>query len=127
MPTTEDTDLAGVVTFAGVMLLVLGAFQSLEGLTTLLRDSAYLITADGALIEPDPAVWGWSHLALGAVSVAAGAGILHGRAWARAVGVVLASVAAIAHFLLLATAPLWCTVLICVEIVVVFALCRRPA
>lgn len=131
MTTTTDEavepDLGGVVNFAGVMLLALGAFQFMEGLTTLLRDSAYLVTADGALIELDPAAWGWGHLILGLVSAAAGAGILRGQTWARVVGVLLTAVAALAHFLLLATAPLWCTVLICVEIVVIFALCRRPA
>jgi hypothetical protein len=131
MTTTTDEavapDLTGVVTFAGVMLLTLGAFQFMEGLTTLLRDSAYLITADNSLITLDPAAWGWSHLALGLISAAAGAGILRGRQWARAVGVLFTAAAALAHFLLLATAPLWCTVLIGTEIVVIFALCRRPA
>jgi hypothetical protein len=125
--TTQETDLAGVVRFAGIMLLTLGAFQFTEGLTTLLRDGAYLVAADGTLIELDPAVWGWVHLTLGLISAAAGAGILRGQVWARVVGVLLTTVAALAHFLLLATSPLWCTVLICVEIVVIFALCRRPA
>lgn len=124
----DKSGTAKVVSFAGVMLLVLGAFQVMEGLTALLRDSAYLVAPDGALIELNPATWGWSHLIAGLISASAGAGILRGQVWARVVGVVLTSLLALGHFLLLAEAPLWCTLLICVEIVVIFALCRgdRP-
>jgi hypothetical protein len=129
---TDDLGMAGVIRFAGVMMLTLGVFQTMQGLSTLLHQQAYLVTADGSLIHLNWAVWGWSHLILGLVSAATGWGVLRGRMWARVIGVLLTSFAALAHFTLLAAAPLWCSILICIEVVVVYALCahgpevRRP-
>jgi hypothetical protein len=127
-----DLGMAGVVRFAGVMLLTLGAFQTMEGLSTLLHEQAYLVSPDGMLIELDPIVWGWSHLILGLLAAADGWGVLRGLMWARVAGVLITAFAALAHFTLLAAAPLWCSILICVELVVIYALCahgsevRRP-
>jgi hypothetical protein len=123
----DDLGMEGTVRFAGVMLLTLGAFQAMEGLTTLLQERAYLVAPDGMLIELDPAVWGWSHLVLGLVCAAAGWGVLRGLMWARVAGVLLTAFAALVHFTLLAAAPLWCSILICVEVVVIYALCAHGA
>jgi hypothetical protein len=122
---TADLGMAGVVRFAGVMLLTLGAFQIMEGLSTLLREQAYLVTADGTLIDLNWTAWGWTHLIIGLLCAAAGWGVLRGQMWARVAGVLLTAFAALAHFTLLAAAPLWCSILICVEVVVIYALCAH--
>ncbi|GIE30685.1 hypothetical protein Ait01nite_037300 [Actinoplanes italicus] len=117
--------MAGTVRFAGVMLLTLGAFQAMEGLRTLLQERAYLVTPDGMLIALDWTVWGWGHLVLGLICAATGWGVLRGLMWARVAGVLFTAFAALAHFALLAAAPLWCSILICVEVVIIYALCAH--
>jgi hypothetical protein len=116
---------AGLVVFAGIMLVALGISQLMEGITALVHGEAYLVTADNMLLEPDPQTWGWTHLALGLISCAAGAGVLMGQWWARAIGVLFTAAGALLHFFFLATAPFWCTILICLEVLVIFALCAH--
>ncbi|MEV0902584.1 hypothetical protein [Actinoplanes sp. NPDC049802] len=121
-PAPEADTWVGLVVFAGIMLLALGVFQLMEGVTALLHGEAYLMTAEGMLIEPNPQTWGWTHLFLGLLSGAAGVGIMLGQTWARAVGVVFTAAGALIHFLFLAVAPFWCSILISLEVVVIYAL-----
>ncbi|MBO3739227.1 DUF7144 family membrane protein [Actinoplanes flavus] len=124
-PAPEADTWIGLLVFGGVMLLALGVFQLMEGFTALLHGEAYLVTAEGMLIEPNPQAWGWTHLLLGLVSGAAGVGILFGQTWARVVGVLFTAAGALVHFLFLATAPVWCTILIALEVLVIYALCAH--
>jgi len=66
--------------------------------------------------------WGWVDLILGAVVVAAGACVLLGMVWARAVGVVLATLSAVASFMSLPFYPIWSIILIAVNLFVIWAL-----
>ena len=112
----------GVVVFGGIMLLTLGAFQATEGAVALLREEFYLVTSDGLLLELDYTVWGWVHLLLGLLAGAAGAGVLLGLLWARIIGVLLAFLSALVHLTFLPAAPLWCTILIGMDILIIYAL-----
>ncbi|MEV6300607.1 hypothetical protein AB0M02_14465 [Actinoplanes sp. NPDC051861] len=115
------TSWVGVLSFAAIMMLVLGGFQILEGVTTLAHQEAFLSLANG-VVELDYQTWGWSHVILGTVTVATGIGVFLGQTWARVVGVIITAGAALTHFSFLAVAPLWCSILICVEVVVIYAL-----
>ena len=54
---------AGLAGFAGVLLLVVGAFQALEGLSAIVRDRLLVLTRD-YLYRLDISAWGWIHLLL---------------------------------------------------------------
>jgi len=120
--TAEMPSWTGLVVFGGIMLLFLGTAQFVEGVSALLQDRAYMVTADGALIEMDATTWGWTHLIIGLISLAAGAGVLRGLLWARLLGALFTAAAAVFHFLLLANAPFWFSILICGELLVIYAL-----
>jgi hypothetical protein len=66
--------------------------------------------------------WGWFHIISGIVVVAAGVCVFLGQAWARIVGVVLASLSAIEWFLFLFYAPLWSILVIALDVFIIWAL-----
>jgi hypothetical protein len=116
----------GLTTFAGVMLLVVGAYQVLNGIAALLNDTIYISTPD-YVYSFDLTSWGWVHLLLGAAVGLVGAAILRGQAWARWVGIGLVSVSLVANFMFIPYYPLWASVIIALEITVIVALATPSA
>ena len=62
------------------------------------------------------------HLILGLVALAAGFGVLSGRTWARVVAIILAVVSALVNFSVLGEYPIWMTILITLDVIVIYAL-----
>ena len=110
----------GLTMFASVILMVVGVFQSLAGLTAILNDEAFVVVKD-YLLKLDTTGWGWIHLLLGIVLFLAGLGLLQGQVWARTVAVILASLSAIANFLWLPIQPWWAIIVITLDIFVIWA------
>src|SRR6266700_6790425 len=48
----------GMVVFAGVMMVMLGIFHALEGLTAILKDEFFVFTPTNYLISVDLTGWG---------------------------------------------------------------------
>ncbi|MFR9805501.1 hypothetical protein ACL02T_24920 [Pseudonocardia sp. RS010] len=65
---------------------------------------------------------GWIHLILGVLVAAAGCGVIVGQLWARAIGILVASLNLIANFLFLPYSPWWSILLIALDIAVIWAL-----
>src|SRR3954463_359154 len=78
---------AGWVVFGGVMLIMLGSFQIIEGLVALFDDGFYAVRSSGLVVQVDYNTWGWVHMVIGVVGVLAGLGLLVGNMLARIVGV----------------------------------------
>jgi hypothetical protein len=116
-----STAWAGWAIFASMMMVMVGAFQVIVGLTALLN-SSYYVARNGLLINVNYAAWGWVHLVLGAVAVAAGFGLLAGRMWARVVGIAMALVSAVVNLAFMAAYPLWSTTVIALDVVVIYAI-----
>jgi len=112
----------GWILFAGVMMIVLGMFHAFQGFIAIFDDSYYLVGRRGLTIHADYAVWGWIHLALGVVVGAAGIGLLNGRLWGRIVGVIVSVLSIMLNVAFLAAYPLWSTIMIAVDILVIWAL-----
>ncbi|MFL6069879.1 MAG: hypothetical protein ACJ73L_11835 [Actinomycetes bacterium] len=110
----------GMTMFASVILMVVGVFQSLAGLTAIINDDRLLATED-YLIKLDTTGWGWIHLILGIVLFLAGLGLLQGQLWARTIAVILAALSAIANFLWLPIQPWWAIIIITLDIFVIWA------
>src|SRR3954451_18280212 len=72
----------GWITFAGAMLILLGAFQVIEGLVALFARGFYAVGPQGLIVSVDYNAWGWLHLIIGVVVIAAGADTLTGQTWA---------------------------------------------
>jgi hypothetical protein len=119
---TGRSGWTGWVVFAGVMMFMLGSFEVIAALVAIFDDEYYLVAPSGLVVQVDYTAWGWLHLALGAITIAAGAGVLAGRMWARVVGIVLAVVSAIANMAFMAAYPLWSILVIALDVIVVYAL-----
>ena len=120
---SQDNYSGGAVvltTFASVILMITGVFQSLAGLTAIVNDEVFVTTED-YLLKADVSAWGWIHLILGIVLFLAGLGLLQGAVWARTVAVVLASLSAIANFLWLPVQPWWAIIMITLNIFIIWA------
>jgi hypothetical protein len=112
---------AGLSSFAGVLLIVVGAFQALEGLSAIIRNELLVVTQDYAY-KLNVASWGWIHLLVGLALAAVGVAILSGAIWARIVGIGIAVISAIAQFLSLPYYPVWAILVIALDVGVIWAL-----
>ncbi|MFG1990898.1 hypothetical protein ACGFJ7_13075 [Actinoplanes sp. NPDC048988] len=120
--TAEPTAWVGVVIFAAVMLLLMGGFQIMEGIVAIFRDDYYLTTSRGLVLTLDYTAWGWTHLIIGLIAVGTGIGIFAGQTWARVVGIIIASVSALANAAFLPAYPIWCAILIAIDVLIIYAL-----
>jgi len=112
----------GFVVFGGIMLLMMGGVQAIEGFVAILRDDYYLVSRNGLLINLDYPTWGWIHLIIGLIAVAAGIGVLAGQMWARVTGIVIAVISALANLAFMSAYPIWATIVIAADVLVIYAL-----
>jgi hypothetical protein len=113
----------GGVVFAGVMLVLLGFFQTISGLAAILEDD-FFVVAPNYTYELDVTAWGWIHLILGIVMILAGFSLFAGSTWARVVGITLASLSAIANFFFIPYYPFWSLLIIALAVWVIWSLTR---
>ena len=123
----EPTGWVGWVFFAGIMLVMLGAFSAIMGFTAFFKESYYWVSSDNLLVRVNYTGWGWAHLILGLAAVAAGLGVMVGQMWARVVGIVFAGLSAVINIAFVAAYPLWSLVIIALDVVVIFALAVHGA
>ncbi|MEU8292990.1 hypothetical protein [Streptomyces pseudogriseolus] len=110
-------------TVAAAFLMVFGGIMAIfEGIAAIARDDVFVATPNFTYAFSLTG-WGWVHLILGVLVAAAGMALFRGAAWARAVGVVLAGLSMIAHFVWLPYQPVWSVVLIVIDGFVIWALC----
>jgi hypothetical protein len=112
----------GWVIFAGVVMIVEGAFHVIDGLVALFEKGYYVVTSSHLALHVNYAAWGWTHLALGALFVLVGLGVLAGQTWARVVGIALAVISAVINLAFIAAYPVWGVILIALDIVIIYAL-----
>jgi hypothetical protein len=112
---------AGWISFAGFMMIMLGAFHAVAGLVGIVNDTFY-VKGSKYLFQFDRTTWGWINLIVGIIVVLAGFGVFTGAVWARTVGVIMAIVSGIAAFAWLPWYPFWSIVIIVVAVAVIWAL-----
>ena len=112
----------GWVVFAGVVMITLGAFHIIDGLVALFEKGFYSVTSSHLVVHVNDSAWGGAHLALGALFILVGFGVLVGQTWARVVGIALAVISAIINLAFLAAYPVWGVILIALDIVIIYAL-----
>ena len=111
----------GFAAFAGTMMIMIGFFHATAGLVALFNNQIYAVTPN-YIFTLNTATWGWAHLLIGIVVLLAGFGVFTGAVWARTVGVIVATISAIANFAFLPYYPLWATLIIATDIAVIWAL-----
>jgi hypothetical protein len=122
---TTDSNYSGAAVgwagFAGIMLVIIGTFDAIQGLVALFNDEFYVVTQEW-IFEFDITAWGWIQLILGVLLIASGLGIFSGNVAARTVGVIMAASAAIANFAWLPYYPVWSIIVIAICIAIIWAL-----
>ncbi|MET9268962.1 hypothetical protein [Kribbella sp. NPDC003557] len=112
----------GWILFAGVMMIVLGILHAFQGFIAIFHDDYFLVRTARLAIELNYDSWGLIHLILGLVVILAGIALLDGRLWGRIVGVILSVLSIVVNAAFLAAYPIWSTILIAVDILVIWAL-----
>ena len=113
----------GFTAFAGVMMIMVGVFQAFAGFAALLKDTVYVVGVDYAF-SFDATTWGWIHLLIGLILIAAGYGVFSGSVVARTIGVLIAGVSAVANFVFLFAwnQPFWSMLIIAIDVIIIWAL-----
>ena len=119
---SRPTGWIGVVLFGGIMLEMVGGFQLIQGFVALFKDDYYLVSPNGLVVEVNYTAWGWTHLLIGLVAIATGIGVMLGQTWARVLGIVIAVVSALVNVAFLSAYPIWSTIIIAMDVLVIYAL-----
>jgi hypothetical protein len=118
----ERTGWTGWIVFASSMMFLLGALAFVQGLVGIFDDGYYAVTERGLVVNVDYTVWGWVHLVLGLLILASAGGVLSGNVAARTVGVVLALLSTVVNMVFLTATPVWSTIVIALDVLVIYAL-----
>jgi hypothetical protein len=102
----KEREAVGWVQFAALLVLLIGAFNIVNGIVGLADDKYFVVTPDGLLVG-DYTVWGGVWLALGILEMLVAAGIFAGKQWARIVGIILLLLSAVGQIMFLAAFPVW--------------------
>jgi hypothetical protein len=114
---------SGWIMFAGVMMVLIGAFNALEGLAAIFSDE-YFVRAEDQLLVLDFTAWGIAMLTWGVVLALVGGYLMAGREWARWTAVVVVAINALGHAGFMAF-PVWNVLVVGLSVVVIFALTVR--
>src|SRR4051812_5829928 len=116
------TGWAGWVVFGGVMLIMVGLFQVVQGLVALFDDGFYAVRPNGLVVNVNYNTWGWIHLAIGIIAALTGLGLLAGNVVARVLGVAIAVLSALANLAFISAYPIWSTIVIALDVIVIYAI-----
>jgi hypothetical protein len=116
----EDTKGAGWVTFAGVMLLVLGCTNTVEGVAAV-SGSDFFVTRAHYLFG-DLSSWGWVIWVIGVAQGMTGVAVLVKNQFARWLGVAFAFCNALAQMLMIQAYPFWSLALLSLDLLVMYGL-----
>jgi hypothetical protein len=113
---------AGWLSFAAALLVVSGIFKILDALWAFKYDDDVSDEVQTVLFENDLASWGWVWLGVGIILILAGFAVVSGSQWARWVGIVAASLAAISFLPWIYYQPLWTILSVTLAVLVIYAL-----
>ena len=117
----------GPARFAGIMLVLVGAFHVAVAVATVAAD-LFLVVLGSYVFGYDVATWGWLHLVLAVLVAATGIGLLAGGRRSRAAALATAVLSAVAGFLFVPYQPLWSLLIIAGDVAVLWSLtANRPA
>ena len=113
----------GWKSFCGILLMVVGFFNIIDGLVAITRANQVEAQLTQELpLTDNVKTWGWIVLILGVILILAGFGLLAGSTWARVVGILAASINAIAQLAWLPHNNFWSFTMILVDIIVIYGI-----
>ena len=117
---------SGWISFAGLMIIIIGGLDFFEGLIAVIRGQYYAVTPN-QIVVVDLTAWGWIMMIWGVVLVLAGLGLLSGATWARWLAIVVGSLNFLAQLGFVGSSqyPLWALTVLALTAVVLYALIVR--
>jgi hypothetical protein len=110
----------GWVAFSGVLLLILGTLNFIEGLAAI--GNAHFFVAHANYITGSLKTWGWFTLIIGVLQWAVGLGVFAKNQLSRWVGVVVLSGNAIVQLMMIPAYPFWSLSIFALDILAVYGL-----
>ena len=121
-PATPPSGAAmGLILFAGIMMIMVGVFQAIQGVVALFNDTFYVV-GQKWVFSFNITTWGWIHLLAGILLAVAGYFVFQGAVWARVVGVAVAVISAVLSFMSLPYYPIWSILIIALDVFIICAL-----
>jgi hypothetical protein len=111
----------GLLVFASVLLMVLGLFNLLDGISAVARSHVFI--ANAHYVIGDLRTWGWIALIFGVLQILTGVGVLTGNQVARWFGVAVVGLNAFGQFFFIPAYPFWSLTIIAVDMIALYALC----
>lgn len=113
---------AGWVVFAGFMLLVIGAFDIIQGIVALVKREVYVVGDSGLIITNSFNAWGWGLLIWGIILLLAGLSLFAGGGFGRWFAIIVVVINLIGQFAWFPAYPLWSLIVILLSVAVLWAL-----
>ena len=110
--------------FAGTLLFIAGVLNIIYGIGAI-SDSKFFV-GDAKFIISNLHLWGWVTLIIGVIELIAGFSLFSGGGFGRVVGVVAASLSAIASLLSIPAAPFWSLAVFSLSVIVIHQLTKAP-
>ncbi len=120
----KTTAWTGWVIFAGILLLVAGGINGLQGLLALIEGDKAVV-ARNKLYVVDLTGWGWTTMIFGLLLLVVGIGLLLAQTWARISAIVVVALYAIGQVFWIGAYPIWSILMIALSTVVLYALTAR--
>jgi hypothetical protein len=109
----------GWIVFAGIVLVLAGALNALNGLWALDNQDTNF---DALVFDGNLEAWGWIFLIWGIVVIVAGIGVFNRASWAMVLGVAAAIVGAVANMFWLFSYPIQSLIAIGMYLLVLYGL-----
>ena len=103
------------------MMLITGIWWFIAGLAAIIEDTFFVVTED-YIFKFDVSTWGWIHLVLAVLLIAAAYGLFVAATWARVVGVIMAVLAGVVAFAWIPYYPVWGILFVVASVFVTWAL-----
>ena len=115
-----DVEGGGWITFAAIMLGLVGTFNVLEGILAIANSRVY--TAHQTFVFSNLNTWGWIILVLGVFQLIAAFSLFGGSEIARWFGVFVAGANAIGQLYYVPAFPIWALMMFSVDILIIYGL-----
>jgi hypothetical protein len=115
-----DEKGSGWVTFAGVLLVLLGTMNVIDGIAAIGRSHFYV--ANAHYMFGDLRTWGWIALCIGVLELLVGLGVFARNQFARWAGVGVLTFNTVAQLLMIPAYPLWSLSIFAIGILAIYGL-----
>ena len=120
----RTSTLSGWWVFAGILLLIAGALNTVYGVAAI--GNSTFFTSTTVFIFRDLRLWGWLSLILGLCEWIAAFSLWSGGEFGRWFGIVVASLNAVGVLLTISTYPFWSLAIFALSIIIIYKLAEGP-